>query len=332
MDRDHLAHLCADFKIGIPLAIEENQEGVLNRNYVLTTDTGKYFIKLIREKRRTEIQYIAVVETFMRDRGIPAVCMLTTTEGQKSVTCGSEMYTLYPFLESVRYHTFESADFIRMGEMLGRIHLTGSENIPEILRAKSWKKKTKDEIRERLLYFRVHILGLEDRTEIDTEFLSYIDLKFDALEIFADQTPLPPATRIHGDYHAGNLLMNADRDIIGVCDWELSDMSARAVELARSILYICFNNETDAGSCAHDLETAITSAQFFIAGYSSVFPIGNDELVAGLQIRIRKTVHSAWIEEQYYERRDNRSNKFVQSEMRLIQDFRDGSLIERLKQ
>lgn len=90
--------LCEEFDLGDYKEQKENKEGVLNKNYVIVTSTGKFFVKSIREKRKADVLDIAAVETFMRDQGIPAICMLPTVSGQKYFKINDDVYTVYPFI------------------------------------------------------------------------------------------------------------------------------------------------------------------------------------------------------------------------------------------
>jgi Ser/Thr protein kinase RdoA (MazF antagonist) len=331
MNQEHLVQLCRDFNLGAAISLDENTEGVLNRNYLLITNQGKYFIKSIREKRRSHLPYIAEVEEFMHSHGIPAVCMLSTVDGPKFVEYGPDIYTVYPFLESVRTHQYDLSDFERMGAMLGRIHRAGSENVPPSLAQKSFNEKPMDVVRAKLEKHREDLRRKSEQDKTDVLFLEYLDLKLKMMDTVADIPWLPKDTLVHGDYHSRNLLINADREIIGICDWEQSDMNARAYELARSLLYVCFNGESEEDPHIYDQDKAIDAARTFIQGYVSIYPISNDEVESGLKLRLRKLICSFWIEEQYYERNDSRSNKFIPHEIRLIRDFSEETLFKSLE-
>lgn len=326
MDKEHLELLCRDFNLGSNPVAEENHEGVLNKNYLITTETGKYFVKSIREKRRPSLPYIAEVEKFFYEKGIPAIRMLVSNNGNKVEEYDSETYTVYPFIESVRTHVYSDTDFERMGEMLGRIHLAGSKEIPILLSQKPFDDKPTDLILGKLQEHRERVKVPQNETE--KLFQEYIQLKLDMLDSALHIEPLPMETLTHGDYHARNLLLNSDRKIIGVLDWEQSSMNARAYELARSLLYVCFEGEGESHEYQND--KAIESAKAFIKGYSSIYPISNEELALGVRLRWKKLIYSFWIEEQYFIRNDSRSNKFIPHEMRLIRDFASMEFVEKL--
>lgn len=330
MNEEHLIQLCAEYGLGTPGTVNTNQEGVLNMNYVLTTDKGMFFIKSVRDKKRSHIPYIAEVEAFMQSHGIPAIGMLSTSEGNRFVTYDTEVYTVYPFLDSVRTHIYNLTDFRTMGEMLGHIHRVGSSDVPESLRHKQFDERPATLIAEKLNAHR-HLIEMKlVKDETDVLFLKYIQLKLEMIRTMVPIAPLPLEILTHGDYHTRNLLIDDTRQIIGICDWEQASINARAYELARSLLYVCFNGTRDEEPNEYDNEDAVTSAKVFLAGYASVYPISSAELAHGMQLRWERLVHSSWIEEQYYTNGDTRSYKFVSHEMRLILDFADEKILDKL--
>ena len=331
MNPEHVHTLCQDFDLGTSTNLEESHEGVLNKNYILTTQKGKYFVKSIREKRRTHLPYIAEVEEFMYGKGIPAVCMMSNVQGEKFVEYASDTYTVYPYIESLRTHHYTVEDFERIGLMLGRIHKAGNKDVPDSLTQKSFTDKPSEMVLEKLQRHRENIQKKEVQDEDDKLFLKYLDLKLEMIQRADDAPQLPKDTLVHGDYHTRNLLINKDRKIIGVCDWEQAGMNARAYELARSLLYVCFNGESEDEPHVYQQDFAIEAARAFISGYISIYPISNEEIHAGLRLRLDKLIHSFWIEEQYYEHNDPRSNKFIPHEIRLIQDFYNSELLKKLR-
>lgn len=330
MNKEQLFQLCADYVLGTPGKVDANQEGVLNMNYVLTTDKGKFFIKSVRDKKKSHIPYIAEVEEFMQSCEIPAIGMLSARLDRKFVTYGTDVYTVYPFIDSVRTHIYDLADFRRMGEMLGHVHRAGSSSVPDILRVKQFKERSAELIAEKLRSYG-HIIETKfAKDETDIIFLKYIHLKLEMMSRTELITPLPLETLTHGDYHTRNLLIDETRKIVGICDWEQSSMNARSYELARSILYVCFNGKSDEEPNNYDNDVATTFAQAFISGYSYIYPISHAELVQGMKLRWKRLVRSFWIEEQYYTNGDARSCKFISHEMRLILDFADDKIVNKL--
>ena len=314
MNHEHLKALCEDFSLGHPSELAEIDEGVLNQNFLLITSSGKYFIKSVREKRKQALPYIAEVETFMYGRGIPAVQMMKNTQGEVWSAFGSYVYTVYPFIESDRSHKYSAEDYRTMGEMLGNIHRAGSFEIPAYLQSSQLSEKSLDLVLAKLHGYQEMILHKPERDTVDEEFLSYIALKLSLIPTLED-IQIENDTLAHGDYHERNLLIDENRQIVGVCDWEKAQMAPRSHELVRAIHYVCLEREATA-------EQNSIRKSAFMEGYNSVYPISDEELELGEKQRFRKLVMSFWIEEQYYERNDSRSNKFIKNEMYLLSEQR----------
>ncbi len=332
MNNEHLIQLCVDFDLGTPIQIDTNREGVSNTSHNLTTDKGKFFVKMVREKKKKYIHYIAEAEAFMRSRDIPAVGMLATKRGETFVTYDANMYTMYPFIESIRTHRYDFDEFQEMGKMLGRIHRAGSSNVPATLREHLFSEKPTARVTAELHSYRSLIAAKSHPDEPDELFRTYIDLKLKMLDETLQINPLPLDTLTHGDYHARNLLMDSNHAIVGICDWEQAAMNARSYELARAILYTCYAGEGEEEPHRYDNTTAEGFAQAFLSGYASVYPILATELAHGIKLRWKRLIQSFWIEEQYYTNGDTRSYKFIPHEIRLIQDFAEPEIIERICQ
>lgn len=321
---DKIQKICSEYDVGNFIFIDKVPEGVLNDNYILTTTTGKYFIKSVREKAKDKLKTIYSVETLMKDRGIPSVVMLTTKSGDIFVTDDIEVYTLYPFIEAEKNYNYSDTDYRSAGEMLGKIHIAGSNDIPDSLKSKEFKKPSSEVILIKLKSYRDEINNTNNRNDADKLFLEYIDFKLATIEKIKEIT-LPNDTLIHGDYHSGNLLIDKiTGEIIGVCDWEKAEFGSRPYELARSLLYTCFNGE-------YSKDKALADSKLFLEGYLSVFPMSIGEIMDGLNMRIYRMTLSSWIEEKYYKNNDSRANHLIRHEMNIIDYVLNGGLSEQIK-
>lgn len=315
MNSEHqtLQSVCTAFDIGTLNKYEKIAEGVLNLNYKLYTDKRTYFTKGIRSKKQDSLNLIFRVEKYMRDANIPAITMLTIQTGECFTEVDDQKFTVYPFIESDRSHEYSTEDFYRMGEMLARIHKVSENSIPVEFNLKNVKNNDIRETAEILNSFKERILTKEIQDETDVLFLKYINLKLDILntmqdsqEIFTHQQHL-----LHGDYHAGNLLIDKDsREIVGVCDWEKTEEGSRAYEIARSAILLFENPIAE-----------IAQMKSYILGYSSIYPISRRELIEGFTFRAKTMVKAKWIEDLYYNNKDTRSNHFVEKDIDRINFF-----------
>lgn len=322
--KDKIQKICSEYGTGEHVSLDKIDQGVLNDNYLLETSTGKYFIKSVRQKARDSLQMIYGVESFMKLNGIPAVAMLKTKSGDIFLVDEDQVYTVYPFVESEKISNYSGDDYQRMGEMLGKIHLVGSRDLSDIPNLKNFKRQSDEVILTRLQNYKEELTSKKVKDGTDNQFLEYIDFK---LGVYSKIKPseLPSDTLIHGDYHPENLLFDKNtREIIGVCDWEKTEFAPRAYELARSIFYSCLQDE-------EDFEDGLDNAKAFLTGYLSVYPMSQDEVMEGINMRIHRMALSSWIEEKYYKGGDSRANKFINNEMRLLDKMVNGRGLDQIK-
>lgn len=321
---DKIQKICSEYDIGNFISIDKVPEGVLNDNYILVTTAGKYFVKSVREGAKNKLKVIHSAETLMKNSGIPAVSMLTAKSGNIFVADDTEVYTLYPFIEGDKGNNYSRDDYRSMGEMLGKIHIAGSADIPDLLKSKEFKKPSSEVILIKLKSYKDEINNKNNQNDTDRTFLEYIDFKLATIQKIKEVN-LPNDTLIHGDYHPGNLLIDKTTgEIIGVCDWEKVEFAPRAYELARSLLYTCFNGEYGKGK-------ALADSKSFLEGYLSVFPMSVDEIMDGFNMRIYRMALSSWIEEKHYKNHDNRANHFIRHEMNIVDCTVNGGLSEQIK-
>ncbi len=317
----HFAQLCSDFNLGEPLGSQVNTVGNLNANFVIKTNQGRFFVKSIREKRKLQVPYIAAVERFMEEKGIPAIGMLRTENGTESATYDEATYTVYPYLEHGEEYVYSPDDYQALGEMLARIHTAGSREVPENLLAHSWKGKSLDVVREQLTGHAARLKSIS-RSPIDDTFLAYITFKLERLNTLEGLTLLRTDTLVHGDYHGRNVLFDeGTRQIRGICDWEQAAMSDRSYELARSLLYTCFEG-------TWERTAALASSERFLSGYQSIVPLTRAEFATGMKARLERMLAAVWIEHEFYVLGNARANQFIPHEIRLIEEFVDGDLLE----
>lgn len=307
------------------VSIEKVEEGVINHNYILASTKGKYFLKTNSIKIKEAVPYTYTAENFMSMKGVPAVTMLKTTDGQIYLEFEGMIYTLYPYIESDRGHNYLLEDYFRMGEMLAKIHVVGNKDIPQIFVERRGDKRLKETSVEILQIWKDRIMAIEGRTEIDDMFLKDIEFKLRTVADFEDMQPAERDTLLHGDFQTGNILLDKNtREIIGVCDWEKAMYSFRAYEIARSIMYICFEDKS------LNSENSYVTTKSFLQGYQSIYPISRKELIYGLRYRTYTTLLSSWIQNYYYNQGSDRANKFLSFEMTRMKIFTDSKNLEKI--
>ncbi len=316
--------LVAEYELGEFINSSKVEEGVLNENHIIETTSGKYFVKGIRSKVTERIDYIYKIEKTMKQSGIPAVAMLPSNTKIPYLIIENVYYTVYPFIPSDRSHEYSETDLFNIGKMLGKIHKVSEDLDINEFRIHMFKFANHERKIEKLKNYKEKIEAKNTRDRTDEMFLEYLSLKEKAFTEIGDIPEPLSKTLIHGDYHAGNLLIDkGSREILGIIDWEKAEVAPRSYELARSILYIAFN-------LGFIESEAFGKAVHLIRGYDSEFPISKEELVIGLKIRLRQCALSTWLEEGHYDRNDSKTNHFADNEIRHLNLFVFGDGVERL--
>jgi len=189
--------------------------------------------------------------------------------------------------------------------------LVSKEKLPSF-EVRSIKNPSQKEVLLALETFKQKIEFKKNFDEIDQKFLDSINLKIQTLKPLGENNNIYSHKEhlLHGDYQTGNLLISKDdREIVGICDWEKSELGSRAYEIARSLLFIVdFRNEKN-----------FKDIKYFINGYNSKYSISEQELIEGFEYRLNRMVKSKWIETMYYENNDPRANHFIDYEKFLVE-------------
>lgn len=307
--REKINKICVKNQLGDLLSFEGVKEGVLNENHEFTTTKGKFFLKDYLKKSVSQMKYIHSIEEFMKKSDLPAVTATLVSE--------EDHYMIYPFVESDREHSYNMDDYYRMGQMLGRIHnVSFNKEIPQNFKQFSHTEKDTNHILEKIKEYKKLIENKEAKDDIDHLFLTYIEKKLALADDFMNMDALANNTIIHGDYHAGNLMINQDsREIIGVCDWEKAEYAPREYEIARSYLYTGFGTDVDDPALCKEI------SESFLQGYRSIIPLSDEDFEKGIRIRLKSYVFNYWMEDKFYTDKDPRANKFINNVIRVLDSF-----------
>jgi Ser/Thr protein kinase RdoA (MazF antagonist) len=296
-------------KLGNLISFNTVNEGILNENYVFETTKGKFFFKNCRLKIKERMQYINDVERFMEAKNIPVLSAIIIDE--------EEGYMLYPFIESDRTHNYNLKDYFKMGEILAKIHaVTYKKEIAENLKHFLYIERDVVDKLEKLKEYQETLKNKENKDKTDILFLEYIEKKLLYAQNHIELDILPNDTLIHGDFHAGNLLIDKiTREIVGVCDWEKAQYAPRALEIAKAYLFIAFNES------AKSIDECVQIGDTLLEGYRSILFLSDEEFEIGLKLRIKSNIFTHWIEDRYYLSKDDRANKFIENGIMILDHF-----------
>lgn len=192
----------------------------INRVYGLQDTDGRELVAKFYRPGRWTIEQIQEEHLFLEElaRGeCPVVLPLTDPDGMtiqtlSLETCGKNSdevtehiyyFALFPKISGRPFDPESDEDWLRLGSLAARLHVTGRKKIaesrlhldPELLQ----------KYRETLL---IEQLVPED---LISDFISITDR---ALELFRAHSQGLSALRLHGDFHRGNLISKADQSLV----------------------------------------------------------------------------------------------------------------------
>ncbi len=328
MNKELLGKICDAWNLGQPHNLVSVTEGVLNKNYILTTTTGTFFIKSVRDKKQSIIGDIYKVEAYMKDQGIPSIVMIKNKYGDISIIEGSCMITVYPYIEETHRTKYSIKDYFALGEMLGKIHTAGSADVAQKLNIKEHIKelsipKTKEVILK-LEKYAAHILNKEIKDDEDQLFMKYISMKLEGLTTH----PIPQieynSSLLHGDYNIKNILFGADGVVLGVCDWEKTVCGPKMYELIRAIMYGPLQ-ERSSRSVEIELHY-LDQVEAVLRGYTTAHIFSYEEIMFGYDLMAYSCFLSTWMENLYYDQSNDRANIFLKNQMNHMQTMHKSNL------
>jgi homoserine kinase type II len=263
-----LAALADAFELGAVVSHQLIAAGTINTNIALTTETGRYFVRLNEGKAEADVAWEARLIAALATAGLPAPPPLRARDGRPYAECQRKWASAFPWRAG--HHL--SADHITpaiaetFGTALGELHLAG------LALPCAWRRGS--------IYDLDHLLTrFETLARIDDKALSY------AIAILREELQYARAMKavraaathgvIHGDLFRDNVLWDGGGAISAILDFEQAS--------GGSLVY-------DLGVCINDwcwtIYPRIDLAAALVAGYSRARPLSQADRTA-LPIEIR---------------------------------------------
>ena len=235
------------YPVGAPIRITATRFGITNRNWIVDTNTGKYFL------RKRHISFtpasidfeLGIVECLLRV-GFPTPArLISTKDGATRVQVVGSDWELYEFIYGENFRVENLAQIRGAGQLLARFHraVAGLTNPDKILSnslkgSGDAKKRTmnrdvrvsfKTPFTPRLVTFARRFgmgnaLTLEDRINW-RPFMVGVRFPIER-----------PRVLIHGDFSPFNLVFRRDK-AIALCDYGSSRFFYRSYDVACAILH-----------------------------------------------------------------------------------------------
>jgi homoserine kinase type II len=241
-----MAALLQRYSITEVNAMRPLTEGLLNRAYVIETDSEKFFFKDYLNQTPDMIRTQHMVTRQLSAAGLPVSAPLADAEGLTLHQQGDHLYALYPWLDDQHHKRgsdFDPKDCRELGRLLGRLHTALDRlyrSVPQPLFLPCDSVETATGTAHRLL----DAIGQLDESEhegVDELAEFRLHERLGLLRDLADRRPGPEVRLtvgpVHGDFHDLNIMYGPD----GTCtvvDWDRLELAPCLEELIRSALII----------------------------------------------------------------------------------------------
>jgi Ser/Thr protein kinase RdoA (MazF antagonist) len=238
-----MAALLQRYSIAEVNAMRPLTEGLLNRAYVVETDTEKFFLKDYLNQTPELIRAQHLVTRRLSEAGLPVSAPLADGQGVTLHHDGDHLLALYPWVEGhhKRGTQLDLKDCRSLGALLGRLHnaldrLYGAVPQPLFLPTDSVRKATGTAHR---LLTAIEQLSVREGVDELAEFRLHERLGL--LRELADRRPGPEVNLtvgpVHGDFHDLNIMFGP-KGVVSIVDWDRLEIAPCLEELIRSALII----------------------------------------------------------------------------------------------
>lgn len=288
--------------------------GLTSENIIIADEQeNKYFIKIFHRKRDIDqIQDIGDVKQYFASQGVPVIESLRNKHGNKIGYSKGKFFKVRPFINKVELNSLPSDKAVRsMGEVLARIHLAGKGQTHLTSRKiERWDIDKFLKQASTLLYI---ISEIPHKTEYDHTALEFLQLKIDLAsdcKIKFEDLQLSEDTLCHGDFHVQNVFFDHNDNVIYVFDFERAFKGSPFAELARAMLFICFDLNIPELNNISDVN--FNRAKSFLGSYYQLNPFSIEDLQKGLQwFYWSMLVCSTWPLEKHYLENSSHADVFV---------------------
>src|SRR4051812_41475341 len=121
---EELAELLADFDLGFALSLKGVAEGVENSNFLLETETGRYFLTVYeRRVRAGDLPFFLELLRWIAERRFPSATPIADRQGRLLKTVRGKPCAIVSFLSGLAVRRPTAAHCREAGAGLALLHL-----------------------------------------------------------------------------------------------------------------------------------------------------------------------------------------------------------------
>ncbi|WP_293906651.1 homoserine kinase [Phenylobacterium sp.] len=255
---DELATLLADFDLGAAVSFKGIAEGVENSNFLLETETGRYFLTVYEKRvREADLPFFLGLMRWLAQHGFPCATPIADRRGEVLKRMRGKPCALVSYLSGLSVRRPSVAHCREGGQSLAALHLAGAgfpmrraNDLGQAAWAPMFASLTgaADGLKP----------GLAKAVEGDLELLR------------AGWPAGLPDGVIHADYFPDNVFFQAGK-FAAAFDFYFACTDALAYDVAVALNAWCFEP---------DGSFNITSARALVGGYESLRPLSGAERAA----------------------------------------------------
>ncbi|MDH6580157.1 phosphotransferase [Kitasatospora sp. MAP5-34] len=240
------------YRAGTAREVTPVSEGLLNRGYRVSTESGRYFLKCYVDRAtasRTAITAQHRATTALRALGLPAAPPLPARNGHTVTAYGGRRFALFPWIEGGHRHGtgLDQQQCGELGALLGQLH-GALERVCAPVRQPNGHRSADPADTERLIAdLRRQVRRHRPYGAFDALAEQRLAERLDLLAAHRHRRPAPgdapPTGWTHGDFHGLNLLYRGSR-VAAVIDWDKLGQRPRAEEAVRAATLIFNDQET----------------------------------------------------------------------------------------
>ncbi|MEV8322519.1 phosphotransferase [Kitasatospora sp. NPDC059811] len=311
--RAALAEVLGRYRVGGLLTAEPVAEGLLNRGYRVTTETGAYFLKCYVDAATASRPKIVAHHRAMaglQALGLPVAPPLTCAERAGTVAgYGGRLFALFPWVDGRHRHGTDLSppQCDALGALLGRLHGALDDVCAPFEQPPGYRTADPLDSADLARDLRRHARDHRPYGDLDALVERRLTERLELLAEHAHRRPAPqtapPTGWTHGDFHGLNLLYGDGPDggpVAAVLDWDKLGPQPRAEEAVRAATLL-FN---DRASGTLDL----VRVRHYSQSYRATGAATAEHLAAAVHRVWWERLNDFWMLQWRYQRADHRAD------------------------
>ena len=296
-------HLDRYWDFGTISAVRKSEMGSINQIRILTTNKGRFVLRIYRKRMRDRIDREMGLLSWLRSKEIPVVLPIQTRSGTHHADVEEKFITLLPYINDrqIDRDMLSTDDIEAMGKFLGHLHNVLDEcpleNIPELSIEFDRDSTLKDALRLKQI-----VRSIKNPDPTDLYAMKRLETRETWLKTRDSEDVSELETLnfhvVHGDYQNTNVFFNAG-GVSAIIDWDKIYKAPGSWEIVRTLhLMFGFNNEP---------------SEAFIGGYRTRREVSLKELDISAHCYGLMRAYDLWLFKEIYDEGNDRVRKFLKS-------------------